>query len=406
MVNINKKNNFNIIARTILLTLVGSFIYAIHSGIRNNYGIMINSIVDNASLSFSSVSFVLAIGQLIFGLVQPIFGIITAKKGNKYAFIGGSILVTLGLLLTPMCKSIFSLLFCLGILLPAGSGAISFGIIIGAVGPKIPNKFLSTISGIINASSGIGNTIMSPIITYLILSGGLSRAMFGLIIPIIISLPISLFMIKKDNIAISTKKIQQLPKLDIKELLKAALKNRNYIFLLLGFFTCGFHMAIITNHLPTEIRSFGHSSESTAYAFSIYGITTIISSILSGNLCNKFKMKNVLTFYYGLRPITILFFILLPKTLLNMTVFTALFGFSGAATVPPVSGIINKLYGASSIATLFGLVFFSHQVGGFFGAWFGGLSYDFTNSYTLIWISSLVLSTFATIVSFAISEED
>lgn len=401
------KNNINIIFRIILLTAAGSFVYAVHSGIRNNYGIMINSIVDNAGLSFSAVSFVLAIGQLMFGLVQPIFGVIAAKKGNKYPFIFGAVLVIMGLLLTPLCKSIFSLMLCLGIILPSGSGAISYGIIIGTVSPKIPAKYISTVSGIINASSGIGNTLMSPVINHLISSGGLRHGMLSLTIPIAISLPISFLMDKKKNVIQENlnQRQKENSSINIKNLLKKAFKHQGYIYLLIGFFTCGFHMAIITNHLPTEIRSFGHSPESSAYAFSIYGITTIIGSILSGTLCNRFKMKNVLGFFYSMRPITILLFLIFPKTILNMTIFTALFGFSGAATVPPVSGVIGKFFGPDSIATLFGLVFFCHQIGGFFGAWFGGICFDLTNSYLTIWTVSFVFSIIAAVVSFAIKEK-
>ena len=399
------KNNINIISRIILLTIAGSFIYAVHSGIRNNYGIMINSIVENSGISFSAVSFVLAIGQLMFGLVQPIFGVLAAKKGNKYPFICGAILVIAGLLLTPLCKSIFSLILCLGIILPSGSGAISYGIILGAISPKIPTKYISTVSGVINASSGIGNTLMSPIINYLISSGGLKYGMFSLTIPIAISLPVSFLMGKANRFTQSNQKHEQNHSVNIKDLLQKAFRNQGYIFLLIGFFTCGFHMAIITNHLPTEIRSFGHSPESSAYAFSIYGITTIIGSILSGTLCNRFKMKNVLGFFYTLRPITILLFLLFPKSILNMTIFTSLYGFSGASTVPPVSGLIGKFFGSSSIATLFGLVFFCHQIGGFFGAWFGGICFDLTNSYLIIWSVSFTLSIIAAVFSFAIKEE-
>ncbi|MDR3259673.1 MAG: MFS transporter [Fusobacteriaceae bacterium] len=407
MVCTNKEKQINTIFRIILLTIAGSFIYAIHSGIRNNYGIMINSIVNNAGLSFASVSFVLAIGQLTFGLVQPISGIIANKKGSIYSFIFGVILVILGLILTPLCKSIFSLMICLGIILPAGSGCISYGIIIGTISPNISSRALSTVSGIINASNGIGNIVLSPVINYLIISRGLRYGMLALTIPIALSLPISILITKKKKI--ETQNVNQIHKkiseINIKELLKKAIKSRTYKFLIIGFFTSGFHMALITNHLPTQIQAFGYSSYSTAYAFSIYGITTIIGSILSGSLCSKFKIKDVLGFYYGLRPITILFFLILPKTLLNMTIFTALFGFSGIATVPPVAGIINKVFGSASIGTLFGLVFFIHQIGGFFGVWFGGICFTITKSYTIIWSVSLVLSLIASGISFAIIED-
>lgn len=402
----------NVAFRVTLLTLAGCFIYAMHSGIRNNYGIMLNSIVDNAGISFTSVSFILAVGQLMFGLVQPAFGIMAVKRGNASVFISGVMLTVAGMMLTPLCKSTISLMLCLGILLPAGHGAISYGVIVGSITPKIPVGSVSVVSGIINASSGIGNTILSPVTNSLLRTGGLMYGMLVLAVPILLTLPISILMGREvkartsKTIGAASQPLPAATGVNVKAMFQRALKNRTYIFLMIGFLTCGFHMALITNHLPTQIQSFGFSSEDAAYAFSIYGITTIIGSVLSGSMCNKFKMKNVLGFYYGLRPITILFFLILPKTLLTVTVFTALFGFSGAATVPPVSGLINKTFGAESIATLFGLVFFSHQIGGFFGAWLGGICFDMTASYTAIWVVGIGSSIVASAVSFAIRESE
>lgn len=410
MRNGSKKLEINIVFRIVLLTLAGSFIYAMYSGIRNNYGIMLDSIVDSAGLSFASVSFILAVGQLVFGLVQPAFSIIAAKRGNVYAFVSGVILTVAGMILTPLCKSAITLMLCLGVIQPAGTGAISYGLIMGTITPKIPDKLATAVSGVVNASSGIGNTIMSPIINALIRTGGLMYSMLVLTIPIVLTLPVSLLMGKKekaqvsDDIGAVSRPLPEASDINIKSLFQKAVKGRAYIFLMVGFFTCGFHMALITNHLPTQIQSFGFSSETTAYAFSVYGITTIIGSVLSGSLCMKLKTKNVLGFYYGLRPVTIALFLILPKTLFTVTLFTALFGFSGAATVPPVTGIINREFGAESLATLFGLVFFVHQIGGFFGAWLGGICYDITGSYSAIWIASLVFSAFASVISFAIRE--
>ncbi len=402
-------NRINIVFRVILLTLAGSFIYAMNAGIRNNYGIMLNSITDNSGISFTSVSFVLAVGQLIFGLVQPAFGILAAKKGNVFVLISGIVLMLAGMLLTSLSKSMLTLMLCLGIILPAGTGAIFFGVIMGTIIPKIPPKSVPVVSGVVNASSGIGNTVLSPVINSLIRTGGLMYGMQILAIPVLLMLPISLLMGKKEKRQVAQTDgvvSQPLPKaqINIKAMFQTALKNKTYIYLMIGFFTCGFHMALITNHLPTQIQSFGFSSEAAAYAFSIYGITTILGSVLSGSLCSKFKMKNVLGFYYGLRPITILLFLMLPKTLFTVTFFTALFGFSGAATVPPVSGIINRTFGAVSFATLFGLVLFVHQIGGFFGAWFGGICFDIMGSYTAIWVVGIVFSIVASVVSFVIKE--
>jgi len=224
--------------------------------------------------------------------------------------------------------------------------------------------------------------------------------MLMMTLPAFLILPLSLLMSKNEKRA---------PRRDVgsdmAEKLRKAVRDRDYIYLMIGFFTCGFHMALITNHLPTQIQSFGFSSDEAAFAFSIYGVTTIVGSVLSGSLCGKYKMNKVLGFFYGLRPLTVLCFLLAPKTLASVNIFAALFGFSGAATVPPVSGIIARDYGAGSIATLFGLVFFIHQIGGFFGAWLGGVNFESTGGYTEIWAVGVAFSIAAAAISFAISED-
>jgi len=407
---IRDKAKMNALFRILLLTLAGSFVYAMYSGIRGNYGIMLRSIIDHSGISFASVSFILAVGQLIYGLVQPAFGILAAKYGSAVAFVSGMILTVTGLFFVPYCKSPASLMLCLGIVLPAGTGAVSYGLVIGTVTPGLPPGTAPTISGVVNASSGIGNTVLSPVIDRLIRIGGLPHSMRMLTIPTFLTLPVALLMIRSRK---STRQVEaaensaspaSTTKISAREMLAPALRNKTYLRLMAGFFTCGFHMALITNHLPTQIRSFGFSSEATAYAFSIYGIITMVSSIASGNLCGRFKMKTVLGCFYGLRPLTILAFLLVPKTLFTVTLFTALFGISGAATVPPVSGLVRKVFGITSLATLYGFVFFIHQIGGFFGAWLGGLCYNLTGSYTGIWMVAAVFGAFASIISFAVED--
>ncbi|MDX9872265.1 MAG: MFS transporter [Clostridia bacterium] len=406
---IQTKTNVSIVFRAILLTIGASFIYAMNSSVRNNYGIMLDSIIDNAGISFTSISFVLAVGQLMFGLVQPLFGIMAAKKGSLSVLVTGVLLMLAGIILIPFSKSAFSLMLCLGFILPAGTGALSYGVIVGAITPKLPLRAVSTVSGIVNASIGIGNIVMSPVINSLIKAGGLMQGMMTLSLPALLMLPISIFLGSKagpipEAVGTAPPAQPQTEKIDIKALFRTALKSRTYTYLMIGFFTCGFHMALITNHLPTQFLSFGFSSESAAYAFSIYGFTTIAGSILSGSLSDRFKMKNVLGFFYALRPLTILAFLILPKTVLVLTIFTALLGFSGAATVPPTAGIINRIYGAKSIAALFGFVFFIHQIGGFLGAWLGGICFEMTNSYTVMWLADILLSALAAGVSFSIKE--
>ena len=314
----------------------------------------------------------------------------------------GAVLIMTGVLLMPKCKSMLALMLCLGILLPAGTGVVSYGLLVSVLTPKIPESTVSMVSGIINASSGIGNTLLSPVIQSLIAAGGLSHCMIVLACATGMTIPASVFICRWGGKRVNAKTAEKTEKLRVREVLRSAMDTKTYRFLMMGFFTCGFHMALITNHLPTEFTSYGFGADISSCAFSVYGITTLVGSVLSGIFCSRWEMKNVLGCFYGSRPLMILLFFALPKTVPSIVLYAALLGCSGAATVPPVSGLIGKNFGAAHVATLYGLVFFVHQIGGFLGAWLGGVCYQVTDSYTLIWTADILLSTFAAAVSFSI----
>lgn len=398
MTNKSMKNQ---ILLTIILTLAASFIYAISSGIRNNYGIMFNAIIENTGLSYSYISLVLAFGQLFYGAIQPLCGILAEKKGNAFALIFGICFILIGLIWLPHAKSKFSLMLSLGLFLSAGTGIVSYGLLIGSISTRINPNSISTVSGIVNASSGIGNAALSPIIQFLLAKGGIASTMLILSIPTLLLIPICFFVGGNKKSDINKNSLEKSP---IKNTFTNALKDKTYILLMAGFFTCGFHMALIMNHLPKQFIFYGITSKESSYAFALYGIITIIGSVISGSLCGKYKMKNVLGSFYGARVIIIILFLILPKTIFIIFGFAFLLGFTGMSTVPPVSGIINLKYGAKSIATLYGIVFFIHQIGAFLGAYLGGVLFERFLSYNPIWIINMILCIFASTVSFMIKD--
>jgi len=391
--------------RLILLTLFSFLMLAMSAGIRNNYGLMLGSIIENTGLDFATTSFVLAVGQLVFGASLPIFGIMVARKGSVATLILGIALMLIGMLIFPFSNSLLVLLIFLGLVLPAGTGAVSYGIIIAAIMPKIPKKIAPLISGIVNAGHGMGNIILSPVISFLIASFGLLRSMLVLAVPTALMLPLAVYVGKskseKEQIAGNNMQ-DDFEKISVNSLFQSVVFNKTYILLMIGFFTCGFHMAIVLTHLATDLETIGFTTESVAFAFSIYGIASIVGSIASGAMCGKFEMKNVLAFFYGVRPLAIILFLLMPNTLASMFLFTALLGFSGVATVPPVAGIVGRVFGIKNIPLLYGFVFFVHQIGAFISAWAAGIHFSTTESYVLIWIINATLGVIAATASFLI----
>ncbi|MDO4311937.1 MAG: MFS transporter [Eubacteriales bacterium] len=391
------------IISVILLTIAASYVYMMNCGIRNNFGVMLSSIIENTRLSYSGVSFVLATGQLCFGITQPVFGIVSDKKGNRFSLLIGISCTLVGVLLLPVCKTGPALMLVLGILLPGGIGAISYGIIISTISDRIPARYYSTVAGIINAGCGIGNTLLTPVISRAIRAGGLAYGMFVLAVPVFMMIPVTLVMCGKNR----TEKVragEERQNDNLSELFRIAFRDRNYIFIVLGFFTCGFHMAIITNHLTTQIVSYGHSFEDASNAFAVYGIATVLGALAVGALCGRRKMKNVLGTLYGLRAVSIAAFFLLPKTMPVICGYIFFLGVTGASTVSPVSGICERLFGTRGVTVFFGVAFLAHQIGGFLSAWLGGVCFERFGNYMVIWMVDAILCLFAAIVSYLIKE--
>ncbi len=388
---------------TLFIILSACFIYMVSNGIRNNFGIMLSSIVEHSGLSFVSVSFVLAVGQFSYGVTQPLSGILADKKGNCFALLLGIICTAVGVLLTPQCKSVLSLMFVLGILIPGGIGAIAFGLIVGTVNPHLLEKSRSVVSGIINASSGIGNSLLTPIVHHSLAIGGLAYGMYVLSAPTILMIPAVLLLcggaVAKTSVPATPVPEQPLP---TKTLFAQAFHSRDYIFIMIGFFTCGFHMALITNHLPTQITSYGFSAADASSAFSVYGIATMVGALLAGLFCARLKMKTVLGTLYASRTVMTLLFLALPKSMLSVCIYIFFLGFTGAATVTPVAGICGKLFGKQGVSILFGFAFFIHQIGGFLSAWLGGVCFDSTGSYAPIWLADCAFCLIAAAVSYLI----
>lgn len=401
--NVISKEKKNVLL-VVIITIAACVLYAVNSGIRSNYGIIINAVVENSGVSYSAVSFVLAVAQLMYGIMSPVFGIVALKKSNAFVIRCGIILMVIGLLGVPFGKSIWMLMLFLGIILPAGSGALSFGIIMGAITPKLTDKIAPTVSGIVTASSGVGSTVFSPLIQSLLLASGLMGTMVFLSVPTLILLPISVWMFYEKNKPLNHHKMKIEERISISVVFKEAFRSRTYLLVTIAFFTCGFNMTIIETHLYPEIVSYGFSKSTAAYVFSIYGIATMVGAVLSGALCSKLSMKNVLSTLYGLRAIAVVLFLIAPKTILTICLFIIVMGMTGNSTVPPTSGIVNREFGSASLGTLLGFSFFVHQIGGFLSSWLGGISILATESYNLIWVVDVVFCAAGAILCFMIKD--
>ena len=383
-----------------LVVLAVCLVYALGGGIRSNYGLMRGAMAASSGVDYAGISFVLAAAQLAFGIMQPVFGAVALKTSNVFVLLCGSAMAVLGLMLTPLCHGSWTLLLCFGILMPAGLGAFSFGLIMGAVTPLLGEKRASAVSGVISASSGLGSILLALVLRGVLDRFGLWGAVIALCLPLVCLTPVLLLLRKAD-----AKQAESTPPL-LRPLLRSAFHDRSYRLLSLAFFTCGFHMAIIETHLYTQFTTYGFTEQSVTYAFSLYGVATMLGSVTTGYLGSRFSMKTVLGCFYGSRAVWTAAFLLLPKSLVNMYAFAILLGFTGAATVPPTSGLIGRLFGPAALGTLFGVAFLFHQVGSFVSAWIGGLTVAATGGYTLIWCIDAALCVAAAVFAFRVRTPD
>ncbi|MDO4312956.1 MAG: MFS transporter [Eubacteriales bacterium] len=391
-----------------LLILAACLLFGLSLGVRMNYGIILNAFADHAGLMYSKISLVIAIGELVYGVTQPAFGVLALKKSNGFVLMTGLLLLAVGFALSAFARTPLLLTLTLGMCISAGTGALSFGIIMGGLSPFVGKSKASAVSGIVNASSGIGSSIMSPLVERLIAAAGITKGMLVLSLPALVFLPLALLLSKAGETKSGDGGCEEERKgVPVRERLKAALSSRTYRYLMMGFGTCGFHMSLIQNHLYSQIVSYGIDKSTAAFAYTTFGIGTMLGALACGLICLKVPLKRVLGSIYGLRVLLIaVFLFILPKNVYSVVFFGIALGLTGDATVTPTSEIVSRKFGAESMGLLFGFVFVCHQIGSFISTWLAGYLFQITGEYQVIWMVNLCLCGLASLVSYRIRVSD
>src|SRR5687768_14909421 len=393
-------------AGTYGLILAAAAILLITMGVRQTSGLFLLPITQSTGVSIVAFSFALAIGQFVFGAAQPVFGAIADKYGPVRVIIVGALLLAVGSVLTPLMTSSTGLLFTMGVIAAAGAAAGSFSILIGIASQHLPPEKRSMAAGFINAGGSLGQFIFAPLIQFIIGAAGWTAAMFASAAAALLTIPLVLPLLKSTSNAVTkvTSAVAE-THLSMSDQLREAMRNPSYLYLHAGFFTCGFHIAFLVTHFPSDLQLCGLTPAVAANSLALIGLFNVIGSLGIGWLGQHFRMKYLLALIYGSRAAIIAIYIVMPKTALNIYIFAAALGVTWLATVPPTAGIIGKLFGTRYIATLFGLTLVSHQVGGFLGAWLGGVVLAETNSYQWIWYADMALALLAAVINLPIREQ-
>ena len=397
-----------------MLILAASTILMITMGARLTTGLFLSPINSATGLGIASISFAMAVAQLMWGASQPVFGAIADKYGPAKVIVIGGIMLALGTALTPYMDSEWGLIFSMGLLSAAGAGAGSFSILIGATAQRLPSERRAFASGFINAGGSFGQFVFAPLMQAIIAGAGWVIAMLTMAATTLLTIPLALGMRGKRSpppvasagaarsAAAASAAIA--PGITLTEQLRQAMRDRSYLCLHLGFFTCGFHIAFLVTHLPQEVALCGLPAGVSATALALIGLFNIAGSLAAGALASRYRMKSLLAVIYASRAVLIVLYLLAPKTALTFYLFAGALGFTWLATVPPTAGLVGKLFGMRYLATLFGLTLLSHQIGGFFGAWLGGLSFVRFGDYTWMWYADILLALAAALINLPIRE--
>jgi MFS family permease len=386
------------------LILAASAILMITMAARLTTGLFLSPLNTATGLGVASISFAMAIGQFMWGASQPIFGAVADKYGAARVIVVGAVLLAGGLAATPFVSTEWGLLVTLGMLAASGAGAGSFSILIGATAQRLPAERRAFASGFINAGGSFGQFVFAPLVQVLIATAGWITAMLALAATTLLTIPLAWPLRGKPPAHGVAGHGAPPSELTLGRQVRTALRDRSYLCLHAGFFTCGFHIAFLVTHLPGEVALCGLPAGVSATALGLIGLFNIAGSLTAGALAQRWRMKWLLALMYGSRAVIIAAYLLAPKSAWTFYVFAAALGFTWLATVPPTAGLVGKLFGTRYLATLFGLTLLSHQIGGFFGAWLGGLAFVRFGDYTWMWYADIALALAASLVNLPIRE--
>ena len=383
----------------VIVIVAGCLIALLGFGARSAFGLFLEPMTFARGWDRETFSVAMALQNLAWGIGVPLASMLADRYGPTRVLGGGALVYALGILGMASFDSVAALYVFGGLLTGSGIALTSFSIALAAMAKVVDERRQSFILGVGTASSSLGQVIFSPVTQLFIANYGWSSALFALAATAVLILPLAL-LLPSATTGTRPHEADQ----SIREAIEEALRHRGYLLLTVGFFVCGFHVAFITVHFPSYVSDLGLPAHVGALSLSLIGLFNILGAFLSGIAGARFSKKLGLATIYAVRALVITLLMLAPKTPTTIYLFAACMGVLWLSTVPLTSGIVAQVFGVRYMATLFGIVFFSHQLGSFSGIWLGGFLYDRTGSYDIVWWSGVALSIAAMLIHLPIDE--
>ena len=363
----------------VLLIILSGVIISICMGLRQSLGLFMQPMGVDLGISAAAFGFSIALQNIVWGASQPFVGAVADRYGPRPVLVGTSIVYAAGLLLMLVSRSFPGALEIAGFMVGIGAAGTGFGVLMGTISRATPPERRSQTVGLVAACGSLGTFIIAPLGGWLIDGFGwrVTMVVFAAIAAsmVLLSLPIREPATVKDASS----------SLKLGDAVQQAIGHRGYLFMTLAFFACGFQLVFITTHLPSYLALCGVAPGVGATALGLIGLFNAIGTYLFGQLGARYSQKHLLALIYLARTAIIIVFLSLPVTAASTLVFAAAMGFLWLGVAPLVTGIIARVFGLTHFNTLYGIVFFSHQVGSFFGAWMGGVVFDRFGNYHFAW---------------------
>ena len=380
--------------------ICGAAIVTLSMGIRHGFGLWLQPITQAQGWTRETFAFAIAIQNLSWGIFGIFAGMLADKLGAFKVLLGGAALYALGLVGMALSPTGFLFTLTAGVLIGAAQAGTTYAVIYGIIGRNISADRRSWAMGVAAAAGSFGQFLMVPIESFLISNIGWQQALLILGGAVLLIMPLALGL-REGGFADG-----QAPKRDqtILQALREAFKYPSFQLLMAGYFVCGFQVVFIGVHMPSYLKDKGLSPQVAGYALALIGLFNVFGTYAAGTLGQRMQKKNILTFIYFARAVVISVFIAAPLSPTSVYIFSSTMGLLWLSTVPPTNAAVAQIFGVAHLSMLSGFVFFSHQIGSFLGVWLGGVLYDRTGSYDIVWYITIALGIFAGLINLPVRE--
>jgi MFS family permease len=385
-----------------VIAVCGCLIGMITFGPRSTMGFFLTPLSQSNGWGRDVFALAIAVQNLLWGVGQPLAGAIADRFGTNRVLSVGAVLYAAGLIVMAYSTNPGVLQISAGLLIGFGLSGCAFTVVLGAFGKLLPESWRSLAFGAGTAAGSFGQFLYSPLAVLLMGVVGWQETLVIFGCSLLLVLPLSLALATERS---AGPVVAAPPKQSVSQALAEAFKHRSYVLLVVGFFTCGFQLAFVTVHLPSYLVDRGLSTQVGGWTLAIIGIFNIIGSLSAGWLGNRMPKRYLLSIIYFARALSIIAFITLPASPVATYVFGAVTGLLWLSTVPPTSALVALMFGTRWLTMLFGFAFFSHQVGGFLGVWLGGIAFERTGSYDLVWWLSVLFGVLSALINLPIVEK-